>query len=423
MKIAIITSGFLPVVDGVTVTLWHRLQILSQYHHQVLVFCPNYAPISQVYPNWQVYVGEIFPKIQLIPLASEPFMGLEFERNVTQKSYHDVLEALQEFQPDIIHVDEPERLFLGFLKAPGVDFARKNNIPCIGFYHTNFVDYIEDFIPLPQWAIAPLQWLSKQIIHRVFNAYDLTLVASRSAHQIASKMGIRNVLCDRFLGVDIEAYHSSLRDSHFFQTHYNLPDADPKLKLLFLGRLTPDKGWNFLLRALACWKQLADLDRVALLIAGDGSMRDEIAHQLRQLKIPTHFLGRVAPDAIPALLMNSDIHITASEKETRGLTIFEACAAALPVLAPRAGGVTETISDSSVGMLFEPRDETDFSQKLQYLIDNPALRHDMGKQGQKWVAELSWDNAVRCLLDYWQSQIDAKPQIKQSDRGAMLRRH
>ncbi|NEP76255.1 MAG: glycosyltransferase family 1 protein, partial [Okeania sp. SIO2G5] len=41
MKIAIISSGFLPVVDGVTVSLYHRLRSLSQRGHQVLVLCPD----------------------------------------------------------------------------------------------------------------------------------------------------------------------------------------------------------------------------------------------------------------------------------------------------------------------------------------------------------------------------------------------
>ncbi len=408
MKIAMITSGFLPVVDGVTVTLWHRLQILSQYGHDVVVFCPDYSPISQIYPDWQTYVGTVMPGVCIVPLASAPFMGLAFERNVTRASYQQVLEALQDFQPDIIHVDEPERLFLGFVRVPGVNFSRKANIPCVGFYHTNFVDYIDDYVALPKWAIALLKWGSRQIIHRVFNAYDATLVASQSADQVVSAMGVRHTICDQFLGVDVNAYQPSLRSSQFFQTHYGLSDVDSKLKLLFLGRLTPDKGWNFTLRALSHWQQTADLDAVVLLIAGDGSMRDQITHRLHQLNIPAYVLGRISPDTVPALLMNSDIHITTSEKETRGLTVFEALAAAIPVLAPRLGGVAETLSGKQVGVLYDPGNEADFAQKLQHLIDHPHLRHDMSQQAQSLVAHLTWDQAVGRLLACWRHQIEVK---------------
>ncbi len=111
MKIAIISSGFLPVIDGVTVTQINRVRELSQYGHQVLLFCPDYSQLANIYPLWQAYTGNILPGVKVVNLDSESFLGLDFERNVSTKSYQVVLQELQNFQPDIIHVDEPERLF------------------------------------------------------------------------------------------------------------------------------------------------------------------------------------------------------------------------------------------------------------------------------------------------------------------------
>ncbi len=48
---------------------------------------------------------------------------------MSRAAYKIVLQELQIFQPDIIHVDEPERLFIGFWRLPGVAFARKAAIP------------------------------------------------------------------------------------------------------------------------------------------------------------------------------------------------------------------------------------------------------------------------------------------------------
>lgn len=135
MKIAIISSGFLPVIDGVTVTQINRLRELSQCGHKVLLFCPDYSQLANIYPNWQAYAGNILPGVRVVNLENESFLGLDFERNVCRKSYQVVLQELQSFQPDIIHVDEPERLFTGFLKIPGIDYAKWAVIPCVSFLY------------------------------------------------------------------------------------------------------------------------------------------------------------------------------------------------------------------------------------------------------------------------------------------------
>ncbi len=121
MKIAIIASGFLPVLDGVTVSGYYRVQKLSQFGHQVLLFCPDYSPLAHLYPNWKDYTGNIFPGVEIINLPSTPF--LDFERNVGFNTYKIVRRELEKFQPEIIHVDEPERLFFAFFRLAGIEFA------------------------------------------------------------------------------------------------------------------------------------------------------------------------------------------------------------------------------------------------------------------------------------------------------------
>ena len=110
MKIAIIASGFLPLIDGVTVSGLQRLNKLSQWGHEVVLFCPDYSSLKADYPNWRDYTGDILPGVRVINLTSSSFVGLEYEPNVTRKSYQTVLQELADFQPDIIHVDEPERI-------------------------------------------------------------------------------------------------------------------------------------------------------------------------------------------------------------------------------------------------------------------------------------------------------------------------
>lgn len=409
MKIAIISSGFLPVVDGVTVSLYQRSRILSQLSHEVLILCPDYSAVASVYPNWQDYRGEIFPGVRVVSLPSEPFMGVEFERNLSGKANRRLQQALARFEPDLIHVDEPDRIFLGLLKAPGVAYARKKAIPCVGFYHTNFIDYIEDFLPLPKLLIRGLQWLSMLFIRPVFHAYDVILASSSVAERRLHDLGVRNVLCDRFLGVDLPSFQAQSRYSDFFQTEYGIDGLQDKVKLVFLGRLTPDKGWKFTLRAFSYWVAQPEnrcfINRVALIIAGDGELRDKIKESLQTLGLSTYLLGRIAPEAVPALLVNSDIHVTASEKETLGLTVLEAFAAGIPVVAPKAGGVVTHIRDGENGRLFEPQNVESFAEGLSELVLNEPERKQMGKCGQQSVAPYDWAKVVANLVNTWKTQI------------------
>ncbi|MDE5072404.1 MAG: glycosyltransferase [Trichodesmium sp. St16_bin4-tuft] len=406
MKIAIIASGFLPVLDGVTVSGYYRVQKLSQFGHQVLLFCPDYSPLAHLYPNWKDYTGNIFPGIQVINLPSTPF--LDFERNVGFNTYKIVVRELEKFQPDIIHVDEPERLFFAFFRLAGIKFARKNNIPCICTFRTNFLEYFEDFLPLPKGINLMLQLIFEKSFVSIYNKYDLTLVSSTITYQKIIGMGIKNAMYVNFHGFDIEKFQSATITTNFWELNYQIPNLTNKVKIVFLGRLTEDKGWKLTLGAFVKLQQLVNIENIAIIIVGDGPMREEISNRLSQVTNHVYLLGRISPKHIPNILKNSNFHVTASEKETRGLTVLEAFAAGIPVVAPEAGGVTENIQDGRNGLLFTPGNEESFCDKLKILIEDSNLRKEMGINGRETITKYSWDNAVANLVKIWQEQIILK---------------
>jgi glycosyltransferase involved in cell wall biosynthesis len=408
MKIAIISSGFLPVVDGVTVSALERLRKLSEWGHQVLFFCPDYSCLAQVYPDWKDYVGEIFPGVSVVSLASNGLMSLGFDRNVDFSGHPQLLAELTEFQPDIIHVDEPERLYLGFLRVPGVGYARAKNIPCISFYQTNFIDYVDDFFPLPPLINSIIKICFEKIFTYIYGSYDTMLVSSRVVYQKVIEMGFKNVEFANLIGFNLDQYQTGIRENNFFSVTYQIQDLERKTKIVFLGRLTPDKGWEFTIEALAALKRCMDLDEIAIVIAGEGPMRDEILSRLGEIGYAVHFLGRVAPHQVPSLLANCDLHVTTSEKETFGLTVLEAFAAGIPVLAPRKGGVTENIQEGENGLLYHPGNQADFIKQLQCLIQDPLLRERMGQKGKKNMMEYTWDYTVKNLVEIWETQIELK---------------
>jgi glycosyltransferase involved in cell wall biosynthesis len=413
MKIAIITSCFLPIIDGVTVSGFQRLKRLSKWGHEVILFCPDYSSLEADYPNWQDYTGDILPGVKIINLASNSFVGLDYEPNVKRNSYQTVFKKLAEFKPDIIHVDEPERLYVGFWRLAGVNYAKKTGIPCVSFFRTNFLDYLGDYFPLPQPIFAVVKFLLKKLIVWVYNSYDLTLVASKITYPKIIDLGIKNTRYGNLVSFDAESFQDNLRQVDFFQSQYGLFQVDQLVKVVFLGRLYPDKGWDFTLDAFKTVSQQIDLTKVAIIVAGDGPMREEIADKLKTLAPHVYLLGRVSPENVPALLMNCDLHVTTSEKETRGLTILEAFAAGIPVIAPCSGGVVENIDDGNNGFLYSPGDRYNFTHKLKLLVENSALRQQMGERAKISVQGYSWDRSIHNLINIWQEEIERKSMINE----------
>ena len=143
-------------------------------------------------------------------------------------------------------------------------------------------------------------------------------------------------------------------------------------------------------------------EAIALIIAGDGPYRATIEKQLKPLGIPAHFLGRVPPDQVPALLTHTDLHISTSVKETLGLTALEAAAAGTPILAPEAGGFIDSVQDGKTGLLFKPNNVSDFLEKLESLQTDATLRATLGQHGKAFAAQYDWKQGCDRLVQFWE---------------------
>ena len=398
MRIAIITSGYRPALDGTSIVVHERCRRLSAWGHDVLVVGPDYEPVATHYPDWRRYLGEILPKVQVVRVPSKPFFGVEWERNPTRRANGALAHHLETFRPDVIHVDEPERLTYGYCQRPGLAYARRRGIPAAAFYHTNYVDYGPDFIPLPGLVMRALQAIVKPVVAAVYNAYDATLVPSATTAAKLRAYGLRNIVEGAFNGMDYRRFSAPARTPGFFAQRYGLLGVDERVKLLFVGRLTPDKGWAFAMRALPTLAREAS-ERIAVLVAGAGEMREEIECELRARLDCVHFFGHVQPEDMPEIYANADVHVSCSQKENYGLTAVEAMAAGIPAVTPRAGGFIDTVLPGRNGATYTPDSAPDFTRTLLPFVYDPALRSARGAQGRQFAMELDWDVTIANWLD------------------------
>jgi glycogen(starch) synthase len=128
--------------------------------------------------------------------------------------------------------------------------------------------------------------------------------------------------------------------------------ADPgEILIAFAGRLTPDKGPDILLEALA--DVLRTIPNVRLAMAGDGPMREGLLGRAQQLGLQdkVRFAGHLGPKVLGALYQAADLLVVPSRYEGGGAVVLEGLLHGLPVIATQVGGIPEIASVAKDGIL------------------------------------------------------------------------
>jgi glycosyltransferase involved in cell wall biosynthesis len=163
----------------------------------------------------------------------------------------------------------------------------------------------------------------------------------------------------------------------------------PPIKLLFVGRFALQKNIPRLLKALPLMKQPVELHLV-----GDGEKRVEIEQLIQDLGLKNVVMhGRLSGKKLARAYAEADIFVVPSNREGMPLTVLEAAAAGLPIVASSVQGLREFIGDVGV-LVSKPSPET-FARELNKLIDNPERLNELSSLSQAWAKAHAWPKLVR----------------------------
>ncbi len=159
---------------------------------------------------------------------------------------------------------------------------------------------------------------------------------------------------------------------------------------VLVARLAPEKDVATLLRAMpSVLSQLAlETPRCLLEIVGDGVERPALQALSRELDIHSYvrFLGQ--QDNIPQVLSRASMFVLPSVSEGVSLTLLEAMACGLPVVATRVGGTPEVVDEGVTGWLVPPGAANEFATAMLRLYTDPGAGQRMGQLGRKRVEQL-----------------------------------
>lgn len=150
-----------------------------------------------------------------------------------------------------------------------------------------------------------------------------------------------------------------------------------------VGRLTPVKGIPYLLQAARIL--LRQGANVKVLVVGDGSIRQDLMTQTRDLGVSENIVFLGHREDTEELLQAVDIFVLPSLSEGIPMALLEAMAASRAVVASRVGGIPEIVEDGFEGFLVEPMDVDSLAERCRRLIESPDVARKMGEQARKRV--------------------------------------
>ncbi|MCU0245867.1 MAG: glycosyltransferase family 4 protein [Bryobacter sp.] len=319
---------------------------------------------------------------------------------------------------EILQSDPAKTVVLVNDVSEGPDFAALRDYRVHTIYHVDVVAYVAA-IYLRGLVSAPtlarlgrlLPW-QPPMARLVFSQQENSVRFSRSL--VVPSASMKDLLLAEYPGSAPEKIHV-LPWGHSPETH---PEVDPNLDLLpgaptllTLSRISPEKGQDLLLTALAEWERLPDFPSSGLNLVLCGAPAymmgqryfarlQALAARLRRTRVL--FPGHVTGARKQAIFRAADLYVFPSRHESYGLTLVEALAAGLPAVCVDHAGARGLMRPEFGAIV--PARAGDLRSAIAALLANPARLHSAGDAARAWAATQQFkDTAARLAAILLQS--------------------
>lgn len=367
MKICLVSPYDFLVAGGVNDHIMHLAENFRAMGHIVKIIAPSSASTEDsVEVNEDIYlVGHVVPI-----KANGSVARITLSLNLSGK----IKKILRDEHFDVVHIHEP------LMPALPLTVLIHSSALNIGTFHAFAQSHIG-------------YYYMRSVLRYFVSRLDGRIAVSQPAADFIS----------RYFKGNYEIIPNGVSLNRFEDRVAPLPQfADGKLNIIFLGRISePRKGLKFLLRAFSLVKQ--QLPATRLIIVGKGKesgyRRYLEKHGIRDVV----FTGFVSEEDKPRYYRSGHVFCApATGGESFGITLIEAMASGLPVVASDIPGYASVLEHGKQGFLVEPKNSQALALSLVHLLSDADLRQKMGQAAHQKADEYNWQKVSKCVLEFYE---------------------
>jgi glycosyltransferase involved in cell wall biosynthesis len=243
------------------------------------------------------------------------------------------------------------------------------------------------------WPLAAYVYLAERLIKPVYRHVHF-IIGSPSTSREYLEWG--------FPASQVTVINYCVNHAVYYADEGNTFDSD---RIAYFGRLKRYKSVDHLLEAFA---HLApDYPRLRLDIIGDGDDKGRLVERAAALGIDSRvtFHGFIPEEDKAPLLQKVNFVVNTSSKEGWGLTVVEANACGVPVIAADVPGLRDSVIDGKTGILYPFGDVSALETRMRALLEDGTRRNALREAALEWARSFSWDVAAERTLNIIENTI------------------
>jgi glycosyltransferase involved in cell wall biosynthesis len=379
MRIGMVTACYKPVINGITKMVSLYKAHLQDAGHEVTIFTLGNPDPAGEEPG--------VVRSPALPLGDTGYYySPRYSREAQKKLW----------EMDIIHC---HHLFMSVGMA-----HRYGSCPIVYTNHTRIDLYTGTYMPLPQ---PTADAIVRQVWPEFTDYCDVVITPSESVRQVMLNFGIRRPIRVIPNGVDLEPYYHPAQPCR--RSDLGIPDE--AVVAIYIGRLSAEKNLETLLTQFAAAEEISPA--LHLLLVGKGPLAESLQKLARQMGLArkVHFVGEVRNEIVPNYLAAADFFVTASVTEVHPLTIIEAMASKLPVVAFASPGIADTVEHTKTGFLTRHK-QGGLAAAIVALADDPDRCRRMGAAARKSSEQFDISSTVNQTMELYQELRRTRPDLK-----------
>ncbi|MVZ64265.1 glycosyltransferase [Sphingobacterium sp. DK4209] len=363
-KVAFFTEMLVEDFDGAARTMF---QLINRINPNDYAYFFVYGVGPETFRNFQSHK---------VPTLKIP-VNEDYAIALPQLAKKKIALALDDFQPDVIHIATPS--ILGFF---ALKYAKSRNIPVISIYHTHFISYIAYYLRNLKAFIRPTEQWMQRTMQRFYNNCERVYVPTRNIELELQRLGIeKDKLQIWQRGIDCELFNPKKRSKVFIE---NLT-LNNKPNILFASRLVWEKNIQTLIEVYKLLEQ--EGMPYNFIIAGEGAAKNQAMEEMPE----AIFLGKLSHQELSILYASADTFIFPSISETYGNVIIEAMASGLPCIIANGGGSSSLVEHGRTGYKCSPNNAKEYVHYLHKILNHERAYQQIQEAGLRYARLLDWD--------------------------------